>query len=183
MKMSSRYKSAFIIIFFTACVFAVNYHAGDALADNFDHSSEPKAWEWRNTPGINGGTARKPAVMIIKDQNTWQNIYRSMKKGRSKIEIPVIDFSRYMLVAIFMGRRGSTGYYTNILTAEERDGLEVMELNSNEKVRTLTMIKQKIFMVEYEEVTPGGGVGWSETTPYHIALVSKSVYRFDLSNR
>lgn len=132
---------------------------------------EEKFLEWQ---GSYGGF-KEPRVMVIKDQETWDGIYRMISGGGVKLSL---DFTRYMVIAIFMGEKRTGGYSVNILKADEMDGIEVMEYMEKGKgqAKPLTRIAKKVFVVEYEEISPGpkSFVTMAITTPYHVKVVRRS---------
>jgi hypothetical protein len=97
-----------------------------------------------------------------------------------------VDFSRQMIIAIFLGEKRTGGYGIHITKAEETDGIELLELPRSgiwdpqiDEVRQMNSVaysKKKVFVVEYEEVSPGQGsiVTQALTTPYAFKLVPKS---------
>lgn len=97
-----------------------------------------------------------------------------------------IDFSRQMIIALFLGEKSTGGYGINIIRAEETDGIELLELPLSgmwdsrlDEVRQLNSVaysKKKVFVVEYEELSPSRSsiVTQALTTPYAFKLVDKS---------
>ena len=97
-----------------------------------------------------------------------------------------VDFSRDMIIAIFLGQKRTGGYGINIVKAEESDGMELLELPGTgiwdpgiDEVRKLDSViyrRKKVFVIEYEEISPGPGsiVTQALTTPYEFKIVRKS---------
>jgi hypothetical protein len=77
------------------------------------------------------------------------------KKHNYDKPAPPVDFSKEMVVAVFMGSRPTAGFTVEIVSASARDGK---------------------LMVTYREVLPGPGSISAQvlTAPYHIAAVAKS---------
>jgi hypothetical protein len=82
----------------------------------------------------------------------WTTLW---KKHNFDKPAPRVDFSKEMVVAVFMGGRPTAGFSVEIVAAAERDGK---------------------FVVTYKEAQPAPGVISAQvlTAPYHIAAVSKS---------
>ena len=82
----------------------------------------------------------------------WTTLW---KKHNFDRPAPRVDFSKEMVVAVFMGSRPTAGFSVEIVAAAERDGK---------------------FVVTYKEAqpAPGGISAQVLTAPYHIAAVSKS---------
>jgi len=78
------------------------------------------------------------------------------KKHNFDKPAPHVDFSKEMVVAVFMGSRPTAGFSVEIVAAGERDGK---------------------FVVGYRETqpAPGGVSAQVLTAPYHIAVVAKSL--------
>ena len=159
------------IIFFLAFTLALNSSGQGAPLDDNKPSQGEKVMEWQ---GSYGGF-KEPTTMVIKNQDAWQNLYDAILNGEVA---PMIDFSRFMVVSIFMGERMTGGHGINILRTEEIDEIEIMEYEGKAKgkLKSLTQIKRKTFVVEYEEISPDPGqfVTMAITSPYHIKVVKKS---------
>jgi PrcB C-terminal len=82
----------------------------------------------------------------------WTTLW---KKHNVDKPLPRVDFSKEMVVAVFMGSRPTAGFSVEIVAAVERDGKLV---------------------VSYKEAqpAPGGITAQVLTAPYHIAAVAKS---------
>ena len=82
----------------------------------------------------------------------WTTLW---KKHSFDKPAPHVDFSKEMVVAVFIGSRPTAGFSVEIVAAAERDGK---------------------FVVTYKEAqpAPGGISAQVLTAPYHIAAVSKS---------
>jgi hypothetical protein len=88
-------------------------------------------------------TARTPAE--------WAALWKAHAAGRP---LPAVDFSREMVIAVFMGSRPTAGYAVEIVGAELRGG-------------TLT--------IAYRETTPPTGAMTAQVlvAPYHLAAVPR----------
>lgn len=77
------------------------------------------------------------------------------KKHNFDKPVPRVDFSKEIVVAVFMGSRPTAGFEVEIMSAEERDGALV---------------------VAYREAAPKAGAVSAQvlTAPYHIAAVPKA---------
>ena len=77
------------------------------------------------------------------------------KKHNYDKPAPSVDFSKEMVVAVFMGSRPSAGFAVEVVSAAERDGKLV---------------------VSYKETMPPAGSVSAQvlTAPYHIAAIPKS---------
>jgi hypothetical protein len=51
-----------------------------------------------------------PARLVVRDAVTWQGVWAQTFRGGSVPPIPVIDFSREMLVVVALGSHSSGGY-------------------------------------------------------------------------
>jgi hypothetical protein len=51
-----------------------------------------------------------PARLVVRDAATWQAVWAQTFKGGSVPTIPVVDFSREMLVVVALGSHSSGGY-------------------------------------------------------------------------
>lgn len=77
------------------------------------------------------------------------------KKHNFDKPVPAVDFSREMVVAVFMGSRPTAGFSVEIVSASPRDGK---------------------LIVTYREAQPAPGSISAQvlTAPYHIAAVAQS---------
>lgn len=147
-----------------------------------DRSAVPpqdgKVTEWRG----NYGAFKDRGAMVIRNRDDGR-VPGFFTKLTSETRV---DFSRQMIIAIFLGEKTTGGYGIHITKAEETDGIELLELPRSgmwdprlDEVRQLNSVaysKKKVFVVEYEEVSPGRGsiVTQALTTPYVFRLVNKS---------
>jgi hypothetical protein len=96
-----------------------------------------------NIDSARQATARTPAE--------WAALWKAHAAGRP---LPAVDFSREMVIGVFMGSRPTAGYAVEIVGAQLRSG-------------TLT--------VTYRETTPPSGALTAQVlvAPYHLAAVPK----------
>lgn len=104
-------------------------------------------------PG-NGYNYEERANITITNQTFWESLWQFLYSGHSKPpEVPVVNFTSEMLIAVFQGLCSSGGYYTNI----------------TEIYATTTQ-----YVVFVDEIHPGPdcGVAAVLTYPYQIVKVS-----------
>jgi hypothetical protein len=90
----------------------------------------------------------------IRDAVTWERLWLDLYSGHSHIpEVPAVNFTSEMLIAVFQGERSSSGYLTNITRI------------------TMTSASYKVYV---DEKHPGEGCGVLTvmTYPYHIVKIS-----------
>ena len=87
-----------------------------------------------------------------KTEPEWTALW---KKHNFDKPAPAVDFSKEMVVAVFMGSRPTAGFSVEIVSAATRDGKVV---------------------VNYKEAqpAPGGITAQVLTAPFHIAAIAKS---------
>jgi hypothetical protein len=61
----------------------------------------------------------EPAQRVIRSKNDWEILLSEMGGSDSSTVFPPIDFSRQMVVAVFMGQKPSSGYRIRIIGEEE----------------------------------------------------------------
>src|SRR5439155_16450083 len=90
--------------------------------------------------------------VLVRTEAEWTQLYRQHKFDKPA---PTIDFSKEMIVAVFMGSRPTAGFSTAIVSATAANGA----LN-----------------VRYSESRPpaGGVTAQVLTFPYHIAAIPKA---------
>jgi len=96
-----------------------------------------------------------PARVVVRDAATWQAIWAQTFKGGSVPTIPVVDFSREMLVVVALGSHSSGGYGILIDGASEAGSDNVS--------------------VAVRSISPGVGCGVTEafTQPVDIARMPR----------
>jgi hypothetical protein len=95
------------------------------------------------------------ARLVVRDAATWQAIWAQIFKGGSVPTIPVVDFSREMLVVVALGSHSSGGYGILIDGASELSSGNVS--------------------VAVRSIAPGAGCGVTAafTQPVDIARMSR----------
>lgn len=92
--------------------------------------------------------------LVIKEQNTTIEIYNQINSIRTPgFEIPVIDYTKQMLLALFMGEKTSGGYAISVDHIVE------------------TSDKLTVFL---KEITPNGMAIMAITSPFCFVLVNKT---------
>lgn len=94
------------------------------------------------------------ANFTITNETFWENLWQFLYSGYSNPpEVPSVNFTSELLIAVFQGIRGSGGYYTNITEIQA----------------TTTQ-----YVVFVDEIHPGPGCGVAAvlTYPYQIVKVS-----------
>ncbi len=93
--------------------------------------------------------------MVITDPKDWAELWKRVHRGKIPIpEVPTIDFSKNMVLAVFMGQKPTSGYAIQITEISRTNG-EVV--------------------VKVKEVTPPKGAILLQvlTQPFHIVVVPK----------
>ena len=92
-----------------------------------------------------------PRQTVARTPQEWAALWRSHAPDRP---LPAIDFSKDMVVAIFLGSRPSAGYSVEITGVKEVNGAVV---------------------VQYHETAPRADVVTAQviTDPFHIAVIPK----------
>jgi len=91
---------------------------------------------------------------VIRDSLTWENLWQELYSGHFPVpEVPEIDFSSEILIAVFQGERSSGGYFSNITRI------------------TKTITDYNVYI---DEIHPGENCGTITvmTYPYHIVKIS-----------
>jgi hypothetical protein len=102
--------------------------------------------------------------VLARTEAEWTALYR---RHNAQKQPPAVDFSREMVVAVFMGSRPTSGYSTTILDALEAKGALV---------------------VHYTEKSPAPGAMSAQviTAPFHIAAIPKATvndFKFEKVNK
>jgi hypothetical protein len=89
--------------------------------------------------------------VVVRTEAEWSKLWTTHGGDRKK---PAVDFSKTMVVGVFMGSRPTAGYNTTIVSTVSKDGSMV---------------------VRYEEKTPPRGALTAQilTSPYHLVTVPK----------
>jgi hypothetical protein len=93
-----------------------------------------------------------PMQATARTQSEWEALYRKHNYDRQP---PKVDFSKEMVVAVFMGSRPNAGFSTTILSSLAVKG---------------------VLVVRYKETTPRPGTISAQvlTFPYHIVAIPKA---------
>jgi len=93
-----------------------------------------------------------PMQAIARTQAEWEALYRKHNYDRQP---PKVDFSKEMVVAVFMGSRPNAGFSTTILSSLTVNG---------------------VLVVRYKETMPRPGTVSAQvlTFPYHIVAIPKA---------
>ncbi|RDE17080.1 MAG: hypothetical protein C4K49_03780 [Candidatus Thorarchaeota archaeon] len=98
--------------------------------------------------------------LLITDAQTWQDLWTSMKSGESDPpSLPYVNFTTELLIAVFLGEFGSSGYFANITGV------------------FLLLTGYRIFVVEVHP-DPNCGVLAVMTQPYHIISIPRAQQDF-----
>jgi hypothetical protein len=92
-----------------------------------------------------------PMQSVVRTDAEWSALWRKHAMGREK---PNVDFSKEIVVAVFMGSRPNAGFSTTILS---------------------TLAVKGVLVVRYRETTPRPGALTAQilTFPYHIVAIPK----------
>jgi PrcB C-terminal len=101
---------------------------------------------------------------LVRTEAEWTAVYR---KHNFDKQPPKVDFSKEMVLAVFMGSRPTAGFNTTILDALEAKG--VLVVHYNEKIPS-----------------PGAMTAQVLTAPFHIVAIPKATvndFKFEKVNR
>ena len=92
--------------------------------------------------------------VLVRTEAEWTKLWQQHAPSQPR---PVVDFSRELVVGVFMGSRPNAGFSTAIVSATAAPG--------------------GALIVRYTETTPGAGSVTAQilTFPYHLAAIPKSV--------
>jgi hypothetical protein len=93
--------------------------------------------------------------VIIKDAAAWNALWAEHARNDPLMPIPPIDFSKDMVLGVFLGTRGNTCFSVTIESVEQ--------------------VVQKRLIVRYREVKSGHVCSPAETQPLHLIYLSSSV--------
>ncbi len=114
--------------------------------------SAPLPTEWQ---GDSSGITEYREV-IIKDSASWKKLWAEHQSNRGNPPpAPAVDFNKYMIVGIFLGDRGSSGYSARITDMKEAG---------------------KELVVSYRETRPSSsGMQLAVITqPYHLKAIPRT---------
>jgi len=99
---------------------------------------------------------RERLEVVIKTEEAWQVLWQQHIAGvEPRPEIPMADFSRQMVVAVFMGEQRTSGGTVEVLEATQEGTALVVQIR--------------------ETPAPAGSVGLPVLTqPFHFALLPRS---------
>ncbi|MFX1483908.1 MAG: protease complex subunit PrcB family protein [Promethearchaeota archaeon] len=92
--------------------------------------------------------------LAIRDNETWKTLWTEMESIQlHPADLPEVNFTREMIIAVFQGERGSSGYWTNI---------------------TRITMTDTYYVVYVDEIHPGDNCVTLAvmTYPYHIVKIS-----------
>jgi hypothetical protein len=91
-------------------------------------------------------------TVSVRNEADWTRLWQQHNPDRQK---PAIDFSKLMVVGVFMGSRNTAGFAVEILSATDADG---------------------VITVHYRETIPARGAITAQviTSPYHLVSIPKS---------
>jgi len=89
--------------------------------------------------------------VVVRTDAEWNTLWTRHGGDRKK---PAVDFSKEMVIGVFMGSRPSAGYTTTIVSTVSKDGQMI---------------------VRYEEKMPAKGTLTAQilTSPYHLVTLPK----------
>jgi len=110
-------------------------------------ASGPRTIEKGDRTGIGS-----PRQVVVRSAEEWTALWSEHTADRAR---PPVDFSREMVVGVFLGSKPTPGYSVAIVN---------------------TLAKNEALLVQYRVTQPPAGVIAAQvlTFPYHLAAVSKS---------
>jgi hypothetical protein len=98
---------------------------------------------------------RGPLQTVIRNQDEWNAFWkRHSSTDTNSMLAPIIDFSREMVVGIFLGEKSTGGYEVEMVRAERRDS--------------------SLYFYYREESPPVGAiVTQALTQPFHLVKITK----------
>jgi len=92
-----------------------------------------------------------PRTVAVRSADDWTTLWRAHAVGKAP---PAVDFSREMVVGVFLGSRPTAGYAVEIVGVREESAALV---------------------VQYRTASPGGDVMTAQviTSPFHLVAVPK----------
>jgi hypothetical protein len=99
---------------------------------------------------------QKPEQVVVRSEAEWQALWKRHSASKVQAEdVPKVDWSREMVLAVFLGSRSTGGYSVKIVDARE--------VNGKLEVRT-----------EQRSPAPDGFVSQGFTSPFHLVAAPKS---------
>jgi hypothetical protein len=96
----------------------------------------------------------RPRQVVVRTPDEWNALWRAHTAGHSLGAQPAVDFSREMVVGVFLGTRPTAGYGVEIVRTVEANG---------------------VLNVEYVETAPGPDAVAAQvlTAPFHLVAVPR----------
>ena len=94
----------------------------------------------------------EPRQVTVRTEAEWTKLWQQHSPDRKR---PVVDFSKEMIVGVFMGSRPNAGFNVSIVSTFEKDGN---------------------VLVRYQETLPRPGVMAAQvlTFPFHLVAIPKA---------
>ncbi len=110
-----------------------------------------------------GGThseIQEPRQVVVRTAEDWQALW----KAHSAEPAPIIDFSRSMVIGVFLGSRPTAGFTVEI---------------------TAIRVRNNTAVVEYTERGPAPGAITAQvlTSPFHLVTVTRDLGAIEFSRR
>jgi hypothetical protein len=126
---------------------------------------EPEAREVTVLREWSGGTCgvAEPKQVVIRDSDAWKSLWKEMQSQRTPAPAtPDVDFSREMVVGVFLGQKPTGGYSVRVTRIEQAPD---------------------VLKVEFKETRPAPDsiVTQALTQPYHLVVVPKQEGRLDFA--
>ena len=94
------------------------------------------------------------ARFAVHNEDDWKLLWKSAFKNKQGTTAPILDFSKYTLIAVFQGEKNTGGYAIEIVDIQESDILTIK-------------VKEAV-------PAPGAIVTQAITSPYHIVSIPAS---------
>src|SRR5262249_53315234 len=128
------------------------FHDSSSLRDKRSRSQQPPV-----TPRIvekgEQSNVDEAKQVVIRTEAEWAKLWQQHSPDRKR---PEVDFSKEMVVGVFMGSRPTAGYNVSIVSTFAKDGNVI---------------------VQYRESTPRPGMITAQvlTFPFHLVAIPKAV--------
>jgi len=102
------------------------------------------------------------AVYLIVNDKDWANLWQTAQGEIEPMpEVTPVDFDKYMILGVFLGRRSSSGY-----------SVEISKLSQSDSILTIDAIEHK----------SGGGMMLTVmTNPFQIVQIPKGNYKININ--
>ena len=101
------------------------------------------------------GGYEKPQIHVIKEQESLNEVYAQINKTNTpKYDVPIVDFKKETVVAVFMGARNTGGYRVSITTVKKQKKklvIRVLEEEPGAKDMVTTVLTQPYCIVKIDE--------------------------------